>query len=371
MENNTNDIDSQQVNRAQLRPALIASREMLYEYSYVINHILAGLIDESVPTLLVSTPDSSAEHIVPPSVEVIKYPFYNLPFLGSQNRKILLEQLSGFKPTLLHCLCPSHAILTKKLAKELSIPYILSVNALQRDFTADFLSKKRLAKIIVPSEIIKNTLYVKYPEMSGRITMVHPGSFAEDSPVCFKNPSRVPSLVTASPLRRLEDFLPLLNAARRLAIDGYDFILVIAGNGPAESKLMRTISSFGLSPQTTLVPQPKNWRQVISGADIFIQPRPVFRFNPLLLEAMSAGVAMTACKGGIDDLLIDQKTCLLFEQDDELSIYSCLQKILDDRNVAKNIAAGAQDHIRRNYSVAQMIEDLLTVYRQSQRWFNK
>ncbi|MCK5472541.1 MAG: hypothetical protein KAI59_00795, partial [Planctomycetes bacterium] len=68
-------------------------------------------------------------------------------------------------------------------------------------------------------------------------------------------------------------------------------------------------------------------------------------------------------------LLIENKTAVIFEPDDELSVYAALQKLLDDKYAARQFAKTAQQYVRENYSVGNMASATLEAYRDSQNWF--
>ena len=94
---------------------------------------------------------------------------------------------------------------------------------------------------------------------------------------------------------------------------------------------------------------------------------PMNFFNPLLLEAMSVGTAVAACKGGVDDLIIDGVTATVFERNDELGIYGCLRQLFDKREWAQQIARSAQQYLRENYSVSKMISSVMRIYSEVQK----
>ena len=113
------------VKKKPLRPALIVSEHTVSEYSILLKRLLIGLADESIPSAVVCPPGCDVDSVVSPSVEVIRYPAFNLPLMEYQNKKILIERLERFKPTILHCLCESKASLTRRLARQLGLPYML------------------------------------------------------------------------------------------------------------------------------------------------------------------------------------------------------------------------------------------------------
>ena len=349
-----------------LRPALIASEHTVCEYSILLGHLLVGLADQSIPAALVCPPDQDVNSMVSPSVEVIRHPAFRLPLMRQQNRRLLVEKLQKFKPCVLHCLCQSEAALTKYLARQLDLPYVLSVNSLQRQFGQLAVSSKHLAKIIVPARSIAADIAKFYPEFTDRIEQINIGTFVRETSGCFSEPSRLVSMVTAGPLRDVSEFENLICAVRHLAIDGYEFMLVVIGNGQAERQLRKLLSELGLLQLVTIVPRLEPWRSVLAAGDIFIQSVANDAFNPLLLEAMSVGAAVAACKGGVDDLIIEGQTAVVFEPDNELSIMNSLRGLLDRRESARQLARKAQEYLRENHTVSNMITSILQTYRDAQ-----
>jgi glycosyltransferase involved in cell wall biosynthesis len=56
---------------------------------------------------------------------------------------------------------------------------------------------------------------------------------------------------------------------------------------------------------------------------------------------MAVGCAVAACKGGVDDLIIEGQTGVFFNPNDEISIRGSLQRLLDERDFARRLARGA------------------------------
>jgi glycosyltransferase involved in cell wall biosynthesis len=344
------------------RVALIASKHTISEYGIILKLLLVGLADESVPVALVCPTDCDIDSVVSPAVEVIRHPVFNLPLTERPNRKILLERLVRFKPSVLHCLCESKALLTRLLARQLDLPYVLTVDSLQNRHGRFPVSSKRCAKIIVPAESIAVNLAEVYPKFADRIEQINIGTFVEEKVGCFRYPSRLAGMVTAYPLRKVSDFENLFLAVKHLAIEGYEFMLVITGSGRAERQLRKLLSALGLSQIVTIVPRLEPRRSVLAAGDIFIQPQPNTAFNPFLLEAMSLGVVVAGCKGGVDDLIIEDKTAVVFNPDDELSIRSSLQRLFDRREFARKIAGQTQKYLRENHTVSKMVTAVLQTY---------
>lgn len=363
------DSTSETVKVKPLRPALIASEHTFSEYSIFLEHLLVGLVDESVATALVCPPACDVDSVISPTVEVIRHPVFNLPLFAYQNRKILAEQLAKFRPTVLHCLCDSQATLSAQLAKQLGLPYVLTVTSLQKRFSRFSISSKRCTKITVPARSIAANIATVCPIFGGRVEEINFGTFVEDSCGCFSKLGRPASMVATHPLDNADDFENLLGAIRHLAIEGYEFMLVLRGGGRAERGVRKLLGELGLSQIVVIVPRLSPWRFVLAAGDIFIQPQPNDAFDPLLLEAMSVGAAVAGCKGGVDDLIIEGQTGVVFDPADELSIYGSLQQLFDRPEFARQLAKGAQEHLRENYSVSKMVTAILRAYREAQNTF--
>jgi glycosyltransferase involved in cell wall biosynthesis len=362
---------SQTVEKKPVRPALIVSDRTVSVYSILLERLLVGLADESIPTALVCRPDCDVDSVISPAVELIRHPALDLPLMTRRNVKVLLQRLTNFKPTVLHCLCESRASLTRQLAQHLDLPYVLTVTLLQKRWRQLPVSSRRCAKIIVPAESIAANLVKAYPRFAERIEQINIGTFVAEKSVCFYETGRLASMVTAHPLNNVADFENLFNALRHLAIDGYEFMLVVIGGGRGERALRKLLAELGLLQIVTIVPRLTAWRSVLAAGDIFIRPQPTDAFDPFLLEAMSVGTAVAGCKGGVDDLIIEDKTCVVFDPDDELSIYSSLQRLLNSRELARRLATGAQKYLRENHSVSKMIASIVQTYRNAEHWYRR
>ncbi len=353
------------------KPALIVSQQNLYDYSILLKHLFAGFTDESIPAALVCNPECRTEHVTTPTTEVIGHPAIHLPLMGSFNRKMLTEKLSNFEPTVLHCLCKSKASLTRKIARQLDIPYVLSINSLHKTHSLLGISNQRCARLIAPTRSIAESITASYPRLSDRVTLVEMGTFVSQSVSCFHRKSELVSMVITHSFDSKDDFENLLNAIKHLVIDGYELMLIIMGGGKAEKEMRKFIAELGLRWVVTIVPKLEQWRSVLAAGDIFIRPRPVKIFDPFLLEAMAVGNAVAVCTGGVDDLLVDQKTCVIFDPDDELSIYSSLQKLLDRREFALKLAEDAQQQLSENNSPSKMVADTLQIYQDAEQWYQR
>ncbi len=353
--------------RKALRPVLIASPQTMSEYAPFLRRLLVGLADESISAALICPPDGGVESVIPAPVEVLNYPSIDLPLMEHVGLETLATQLERFKPTMLHCLCESRASLTRRLARRLDIPYVLAINSLPGKVRRLSISPERCAKIIVPTDTIASSIVRSYSHLANRVKRIHMGTFAGSHPVCFPDTSRLSSIVVAHRLDHVSDFQALLSAAKVLFAEGREFVMAIMGSGRAEHRLRTALAEHGLTSVTTIVPMLDPWRSVLAAGDIFVHLRPEPAFSGFLLEAMGLGAAVVACKGGVDDLILHEKTALLYEPKNATSLRQALVRLLDDHEYARQLAGSTQAHVRREYSVGNMISATLDTYVEIQR----
>ncbi len=352
--------------RKSLRVALIASEHTICEYSIFLERLLIGLADESIPVALICPPGFNPGTAFTGVAEVVNHPVFDLPLMERLNTRLLTERLSKFEPTILHCLCESKASLTRQLARRLDLPYVLMVNSLQNKWSHLSFSSKHCAKIIVPAKSIAANMASVHPRFADLIEQINIGTFTAESSGCFSEPSRLATMVMTDPLDKADDFENLFSVIRHLMIDGYEFMTVVVGGGRAERQLWKLLSALGLLQIVSIVPRRMPWRSVLAAGDIFIQPKPNYFFDPVLLEAMSIGAAVAGCTGGVDDLIIEDRTAVVFDPNDEMSIMRTLQRLLDRREFARQIAGNAQQYLRENHSVSKMISATLQTYYETQ-----
>ncbi len=354
------------VKKRSLRVALIASQRTICEYSMFLERLLVGLADESVPVALVYPQGGRPDAVFTGTAEVISHPVFDLPLMGHLNARLLAERLGKFKPTVLHCLCERQALLAAQLARRLDVPCLVTVNSLQRRWSRLAVALAHCKRIVVPARSIADNLAGLYPRLAHLIQRINIGTFVAESSGCFSRPSPLATIVMAHPLDKADEFENLFSVVRHLLIDGYEFMMVVVGGGRAERHLWKLLAALGLLPMVTLVPRLLPWRPVLASGDLFIRPRPSRSFDPVLLEAMGVGTAVAGCRGGVDDLIVENETAVVFDPDDEQSIMRTLQQLLNRRELACQIARSAQNYLRQNHTVSRMIADIFQAYQEAQ-----
>ncbi|HPS54223.1 MAG TPA: glycosyltransferase family 4 protein [Sedimentisphaerales bacterium] len=345
------------------RPVLIVSEDSATLHKNLLQRLLLGLADNSISPVVVCPPQYKLDSVALPAVEIIRHPFFNIPFIfNNKNKQILLESISKLRPNIIHCLCPAKVSLTRNLSKALNLNYILSFNSLEKHCKTLEISAKRCSAFIMPTQNMVENFKRLYPSLADRVKHINVGTFAQNHVNCLKNLNQIVCMVTAIDTSHTEKIASMLSAIRHLAIDGYEFMLVIIASGKSELPLRKLIHELALVQTITIIPDTLPWQNILAVSDIFIQPTPDHSFNPMLIEAMGTGLAIAGCKGGADDLIIENETAVIFDPKDELSIYSSIQKLFNDRDFARKLAQNNQEIIRKHHSVSTMINETIDVY---------
>lgn len=354
------------VSKKPLRVALIASDQTASDYSDFLELLLVGLADESVPTLLICPRGCDPDSLFTGAAELVDHPVLDLPFTERLAARLLAQQVTKFEPTVLHCLCETKASLTRCLAHRLELPYVLMVNSMQGRWGQLSISSKRCKRIIAPAETIAANLAKAQPRFADRIERINIGTFVAESAACFSRPNRVATMVTAHPQDNADDFESLFGALKHLKIDGYEFMMVVAGDGRAAGQVWQLMTAMDLLRRVTMVSRLRPWRSVLAAGDIFVQPQPRTVFDTSVLGAMSVGTAVAGCAGGVDDLIVEDETAVVFDPKDDLSIVRSLKRLLDRREFARQIATNAQRRLAEYHSASGMIAATIAAYRDAQ-----
>ncbi|MBL7215901.1 MAG: glycosyltransferase family 4 protein [Phycisphaerae bacterium] len=352
-----------------IRPVFLVDRQVFQGYCSYIRRILVGLTGTAHASALVCPSCVNTEAILCPSVEQIEHPALRLPVFWYPNRRILLERLSRFKPTILHAFYPGQIHLAHWLSQQLDIPYVLTLHRSTAQWLRFEKSIRDAAGIIAPSETVADHLQKNWPGLSERIKRIHIGSFVEDSCRCFFRSGQIASLIAIHPLDDASVFKPFLNAVRHLVLDGFDLMVVMMGKGRKEKHIRRQIRILGLISVVTVIPPMRPVRSIFSGADIYLHLEDTGGFDARLLEAMAVGLAVAGVSEKSSGLLHDGQTACFWDGADELSIYGCLKKLLGQRAETRQLAINGQAHLRKHNSVSRMVDELMKTYIEAQHWY--
>jgi colanic acid/amylovoran biosynthesis glycosyltransferase len=145
----------------------------------------------------------------------------------------------------------------------------------------------------------------------------------------------------------------------------------IIGDGPLRPKLEKLIDELGLRGEVVLrgAMDQSAVRETLRTSDIFILASVTASDNdqegtPVsLLEAQASAVPVLATfHGGIPEIVAHNETGLLAPERNEKALANHLQFLVDHPDVRERMGSHGRNFIADNFSEAQAIKELVTVY---------
>lgn len=172
-------------------------------------------------------------------------------------------------------------------------------------------------------------------------------------------------LAAVGNLRPVKDHATAVRALARLAGDGIDGVLLVAGDGPELPALERLASALGVAERLLLPGRIDDGLvDLLKAADVFVQPSRAESFGLAVAEAMAAGAPIVATRvGGVPELVVDGRTGLLVPVGDDRAMAEAITRILGDRDLARRLAADARAHAERHADIRRTAQRTLRLWR--------
>jgi glycosyltransferase involved in cell wall biosynthesis len=137
----------------------------------------------------------------------------------------------------------------------------------------------------------------------------------------------------------------LIEAVKRLVVEGIDVTLDLVGTGDARTEYEAFVKKLGLQNRVCFwgyVPRDEIG-QVYSQAHVFVLPSYNEGMSVATLEAMAAGLAIVITDtGGTSELVVDDENGLIFSNGDISALTSHLRRLANDRNLARRMGAASR-----------------------------
>ncbi len=167
-----------------------------------------------------------------------------------------------------------------------------------------------------------------------------------------------PAILYVSKFMRRKHPDHLVEAARRLAAEGLDFDLVLAGNGEMQAELERLVADLPHVVMPGFINQ-QEMPTILGACDIFVLPSEDEPWGLIVNEAMCAGlpVAVSSEVGCVADLVRDGENGQTFQARDVDGLANALRPIIGDPNLRKAMSARSRELIE-GWSYRECLEGL-------------
>lgn len=155
----------------------------------------------------------------------------------------------------------------------------------------------------------------------------------------------------------------MLQAMVRLVELHPELHLLLFGKGPLEAELGRLIESLGLAQRVTLAGFRDDLAKLFPCLELLVHPALIEGLGVALLQAASAGVPIVASHtGGIPEAVRDGVNGLLVPPGQPEALVDALDRLLQDRALARRLGDAGRELMQREFSVAGMVEGNLALY---------
>lgn len=200
----------------------------------------------------------------------------------------------------------------------------------------NFLKKKTSSfssKIIAISSAVKKDIIQKYQILPEKINLIFNGinvdKFKQDRNNTYSKDQIIfGSVGRLAPQKNYSLLLEALSSVKNK-----NFKYLIAGEGKLREKLEGEINKYGLTAKVELVGLKKDIKGFLSELDFFILPSKWEGLGIVLLEAgLSKLPVLASATGGILDIIKDDKTGILFTNNNVIDLTKKLNYFLDFKN---------------------------------------
>lgn len=276
---------------------------------------------------------------------------------------------------LVHAFDPPAAIFATPLARLARTPLVLSSMRGERGCyppgtqRALQLTDRLVDGIVVNSDFVRQELRTRYQVPPAKLDLCYNGI---DRVIFPPGPrARPPELANASlvvgcvaALRPEKSIQTLIEAVARVQHPGTH--LVIVGSGPEEPRLRAVAEASGLLAlgRCRFVPATSEVARWTRAMDIFVLPSRTEAFSNSLLEAMSSGCAAIGSRvGGNPELILENKTGLLFEPGDPASLAAAIEKLAADPELRARLAAAAEARLNSEFTMDASAARMASIYK--------
>lgn len=232
------------------------------------------------------------------------------------------------------------------------------------------LTRRRVARVIAVSEAVAASLRAQKIFAEAQIAVVRHGidlsrfQFVKGS--IESRPLRVGMLGELSRVKGQTDFV---RAAAIIARQHADVEFIIAGrdnsaDGQYRRELLQSIESTGFAARIHVVESTIDVPEFLSQLDVFVSASSSEAFGLAIVEAMAAGVPVVAtASDGAREIITDSETGQLVPIGAVDELAKRIGELLSDSPERKRLADNARNKAAEDFSLARMIAETETVYR--------
>lgn len=219
-------------------------------------------------------------------------------------------------------------------------------------------------RVIVPSHYLKKRLIHEFYLDEKKAVVVANGLDVQLFYPEQKALARFTIACSARLTKRKGHFV-LLDALARLIKETANFQCFIIGDGPLKLELKKYCAHKRLTKHVQFLGYRTDVKELLKGCDVLVLPTLNDNFPYTVMEGMAAGKVVIASEvGGIPEMIVNDKTGLLFPAGDAELLAKKLKTIIQDERFKKTIKENAFDYAREWWDSSAFYNRIINAYEQ-------
>lgn len=135
-------------------------------------------------------------------------------------------------------------------------------------------------------------------------------------------------------------------------------------NGKYIEELKQLSHDLGVDDKVFFLGPRSNIPEIIKDLNVFVLASKNESFGLVLVEAMASGVPVvsTPAGGSAKEIIINNKTGLIINVDQPLSLANAVLTLLKDEKLADTFGKAGQERVFEKFNLERMVDDIISVY---------
>lgn len=346
-----------------MRAILIIDRDFAHRELRLMRKVAIGLVDAGWRTILALPVDMTQRFADVPGVRVVGYRDRGVPWTRSLRAREIAEQTddTSDEPGVVHAFGGRGFGIACDVARQLRCPLVLETHAraLVPNAAAVLGECSSPGMALVPSPQISSAL-IAAGVPSASVREVSWGVSSRDART-DRDPSEVLGVVLAG---TGSDPVVWEAAVRGLALVASrreDFVILADDVATQRAGIDKLVSSLGLSPLFSRIPQLEAERQLVLRADVMLWPDHDGEHRSIILDAMASGVAVVGTEDRDVPAMSDPSVAMLVAGDAS-EWAGAVEAMVSDQTRRRELGQRAHEYVAQHHRPSKHVSALLDAY---------
>jgi glycosyltransferase involved in cell wall biosynthesis len=212
------------------------------------------------------------------------------------------------------------------------------------------------------SNIAKNSRSSFVPR---QICVVSNGVDLAQFPSCPTGELRGGTILGVGSLVPIKRWDRLLEAAKELKKDGYDFRIRIAGDGPCLGPLTRKAQRLELEDRVEFLGHAEDLRKLFTKTSFLVHTSDMEGCPNVIMEAMASGRPVVATDVGDVPVLVENgKTGFVVPRKDPTSLVDAMKKLITNKQLCAQMGKAGRIKALREFNLDRFVQKTFNAYQQ-------